>query len=93
VVSLGVQAAKLTRQVKPVYPPLAVQARISGTVRLAAVIGRDGSIQNLRVVSGHPLLTAAALDAVRQWRYLATLLNGEPMEVITQIDVNFTLGR
>jgi protein TonB len=76
IVSLGVQAAKLTRQVKPVYPPLAVQARISGTVRLAAVIGRDGSIQNLQVVSGHPLLTPAALDAVRQWPTWRPCLTG-----------------
>jgi protein TonB len=92
-VSRGVQAAKLMRQVNPAYPPLAVQAHISGTVRLAAIIGRDGAIQNLRVVSGHPLLTTAAVEAVKQWRYQPTLLNGEAVEVITQIDVNFTLSR
>src|SRR6266545_6477580 len=68
-VSSGVQAAKLTRQVKPAYPPLAVQAHISGTVRLAAIIGRDGTIQNLQVVSGHPLLTPSAFEAVKHWRY------------------------
>ena len=92
-VSKGVQAAKILRQVKPSYPPLAVQAHMSGTVRLAAIISRDGSIQNLQVVSGHPLLTTAAVDAVKQWRYMPTLLNGEAVEVITQIDVNFTLSR
>ncbi len=91
-VSQGVQAAKLVRQVKPSYPPLARQARIAGSVRLVAIIGRDGSIQNLQVASGHPLLTPAAVDAVKQWLYQPTLLNGQPVEVITQIDVNFTLS-
>src|SRR5207245_1684589 len=80
VVSSGVQAAKLVRQVKPSYPPLAVQAHIAGTVRLAAIIGRDGAIENLRVVSGHPLLTTTAVEAVKQWRYLPTLLNGQAVE-------------
>jgi len=86
-----VQAAKLVHQVRPVYPPLARQARIQGTVRLQAVISRDGAIQNLQLTSGHPLLVPAALDAVRQWRYRPTTLNGENVEVLTQIDVNFTL--
>ena len=92
-VSIGVQAAKLVRQVNPIYPPLARQARIAGTVRLTAIISREGAIRNLQVISGHPLLTAAALDAVKQWLYQPTLLNEEPVEVITQIDVNFTLSR
>ena len=92
-VSTGVQAAKLITQVNPVYPPLARQARVAGTVRLMAIIGREGAIRNLQVMSGHPLLTPAALEAVRQWRYQPTLLNDEPVEVITQIDVNFTLSR
>jgi len=92
-VSSGVQAARLIRQVNPVYPPLARQARIAGTVRLTAIIGRDGAIQNLQVLSGHPLLAPAALEAVRQWRYQPTLLNEEAVEVITQIDVNFTLSQ
>jgi len=87
----NVQQAKLIYGPKPVYPPLAKQARIQGVVRLTAVIGTDGTIQNLQVVSGHPLLIPAALEAVKQWRYQPTLLNGEPVEVITQIDVNFTL--
>ena len=86
-----VQAAKLIHQVRPAYPPLAKQARIQGTVRLQAVIARDGSIQNLVLASGHPLLVPSAMDAVRQWRYSPTTLNGETVEVLTQIDVNFTL--
>jgi protein TonB len=89
----NVQAAKLLNQPKPSYPPLARQARIQGVVRFNAVIGRDGAIQNLTLVSGHPLLVPAATEAVRQWRYQPTLLNGEPVEVVTQIDVNFTLSQ
>ena len=77
----------------PVYPPLAKQARIQGTVRLNAIISRDGTIQNLQLVSGHPLLAPAALAAVKQWVYEPTLLNGEPVEVVTVIDVNFTLSQ
>src|SRR5215472_7020633 len=89
----NVQQAKLVRQPKPVYPPLAKQARISGIVHLAAVISKDGTIQDLKVISGHPLLIPAALEAVKQWVYQPTLLNGEPVEVQTQIDVNFTLSQ
>ncbi len=87
----NVQAARLIKQPRPAYPPLAKQARIQGTVRFNAIIGRDGSIQNLQLVSGHPLLVPSATEAVRQWVYQPTLLNGEPVEVVTQIDVNFTL--
>ncbi len=89
----NVQQAKLVRQPRPMYPPLARQARIQGQVRLTAVISRDGTIQELQVVAGHPLLVPAALEAVKQWVYQPTLLNGEPVEVITQIDVNFTLSQ
>jgi protein TonB len=89
----NVQQAKLVRQPKPVYPPLAKQARISGVVHLAAVISANGTIQDLKVISGHPLLIPAALEAVKQWVYQPTLLNGEPVEVQTQIDVNFTLSQ
>jgi periplasmic protein TonB len=89
----NVQSAKLIRQPKPVYPPLAKQARIQGTVRFNAVIGRDGTIQQLQLVSGHPLLAPSAQEAVRQWVYQPTLLNGEPVEVVTVIDVNFTLSQ
>lgn len=89
----NVQQAKLVRQPKPVYPPLAKQARISGVVHLAAVISANGTIQDLKVISGHPLLIPAALEAVKQWVYQPTTLNGEPVEVQTQIDVNFTLSQ
>jgi periplasmic protein TonB len=89
----NVQSAKLMRQPRPNYPPLAKQARISGIVKLSAVISKDGTIKELNVVSGHPLLVPAALDAVKQWVYQPTLLNGEPVEVQTQIDVNFTLSQ
>lgn len=92
-VSSGVQAAKLERMVRPPYPPLAKQARISGTVRFAAVIAPDGRIQELQVVFGHPLLIPAAKEAVAQWVYKPTLLNGEAVQVQTQIDVNFTLSQ
>ena len=89
----NVQQAKLIRQPKPIYPPLAKQARISGVVKLNAIIGKDGTIQNLTVASGHPLLVPAAMEAVKQWVYQPTLLNGEAVEVVTQIDVNFTLSQ
>ena len=86
-----VEAAKLILQVKPEYPPLAKMARIQGVVRLEAVISTGGTIQNLRVLAGHPLLVKAAIDAVAHWRYQPTLLNGDPVEVVTEINVNFTL--
>jgi len=89
----NVQAAMAIRAPKPSYPPLAKQARIQGVVRLNAVIGKDGTIQDLKAASGHPLLVPAALEAVRQWLYKPTLLNGEPVEVVTVIDVNFTLSQ
>ena len=88
-----VQAAKILTQVAPVYPALAKQARISGVVRLEAVISRNGFIESLRVKSGYPLLTSAAVDAVRKWIYRPTLLNGEPVEVLTEIEVNFRLNQ
>jgi protein TonB len=89
----NVQQAKLIRQPRPVYPALAKQARIQGVVKLSAIIARDGTIQHLEVLSGHPLLIPSALEAVKQWVYQPTLLNGEPVEVVTQIDVNFTLSQ
>jgi protein TonB len=91
-VSSGVAQGLLIHQVKPMYPPLAMQARIQGTVVLQAVIAKDGTVQDLRVVTGHPLLVQAALDAVQLWRYKPYLLNDQPVEVDTQINVNFTLG-
>ena len=87
----NVQAINLIKKVTPLYPPLAKQAGIQGTVRFTATIGKDGSIINLELVSGHPLLVQSAQDAVKQWMYKPTLLNGNPVEVITQIDVNYTL--
>jgi protein TonB len=89
----SVQAALLVNKVQPVYPPLARQTRIAGTVRLHAIISKSGSIQSLEVISGHPLLVRAAMDAVQQWRYKPTLLNGEPVEVDTTIDVIFSLNQ
>lgn len=85
--------ASLINQVKPVYPPLARQARVSGVVILEAVIGKDGSIAEVKVISGHPLLQQAAIDAVSQWKYKPTLLNNEPVEVQTTVTVTFSLGQ
>ena len=94
IVQIGgkIQAAKLVFGPKPVYPSIARQARISGSVRLAAQISADGHIRDLRLISGHPLLAPAAIDAVRQWVYQPTLLNGKPCEVLTDIEVNFLLN-
>ena len=88
----NVQQALLISQPKPIYPALARQARIQGNVVLHAIIGKDGKVEQLEVVSGHPLLVQAALQAVKQWRYKPTLLNGEPVEVDTTITVTFTMG-
>jgi protein TonB len=88
-----VMAAKLIRQIRPEYPPMAKITRTQGIVRLTASIGIDGAIQNLQLMSGHPFLIKAAMDAVRQWRYSPTLLNGQPVEVVTTIEVNFTLSQ
>jgi periplasmic protein TonB len=89
----NVQTAKLVKQPRPVYPALAKSARIQGVVKLHALISKEGVIENLTVISGHPLLVPAALDAVKQWVYQPTLLNGEPVGVETEIDVNFTLSQ
>jgi TonB family protein len=86
-----IQEANLVRKVDPVYPPLALQARIQGTVRFTAIISREGRVLNVQLVSGHPLLVESARNVVGQWEYRPTLLNGSPVEVVTQIDVNFTL--
>ena len=91
-VSSGVEQGLLIRQVRPQYPLLAQQARIQGMVVLQAVIGKDGTVQDLRVVRGHPLLTGAAIAAVKQWLYRPYYLNDEPVTVDTQINVNFTLS-
>ena len=92
-VSTGVQSALLVFGPKPVYPPLARTARVQGIVRIQAIIATDGAIKNLQLIGGPPLLVKAALDAVERWRYRPTLLNGSAVEVITEIDVNFTLSQ
>ena len=86
----GVQQANLISVVQPVYPPEAKRARILGVVVLEAVIDKDGTVDNLKVITGHPLLIQAAIDAVKQWRYKPTLLNGELVPVVTTVTLNFT---
>ena len=88
----GVMKGLLIYSVLPVYPVMARQMRIAGAVQLQATISRDGTIENLHVVSGRALLQAAALEAVRKWRYRPYLLNGEPVEVETTINVDFTMN-
>jgi TonB family protein len=87
-----VQAAKLIRQVQPMYPALARQIRVQGVVTLEAIIGTDGTIQQLRALSGHPMLIPSAVQAVQQWLYSPTVLNGKAVEVKTTIEVRFTLS-
>ncbi len=89
-VSSNVQSAKLIRQAAPIYPQEAKEAGIVGHVILNIVVGKDGTVQDVSLVSGHPLLVAPAKDAVKQWVYQPTLLNGEPVEVVTQVEVNLT---
>jgi protein TonB len=79
-------------RVQPTYPPLAKLARIQGSVEMRAIISKAGTIENLTIVSGHPMLAASAVQAVRQWRYRPYLLNNEPIEVETEITVNFVLS-
>jgi protein TonB len=88
----SVQAAKMLRQTPPVYPAIAKTAHVSGTVILHAVIAKDGTVQELTYVSGPPLLMKSAMDAVRDWKYTPTTLNGDPVEVDTTISVVFQLG-
>jgi protein TonB len=87
-----VEAARLIHEVQPEYPVLARDARIGGTVRLRAIIARDGKVEDLSLVSGQPLLVDAAMDAVKQWLYKPTYLNGSPVEVSTEVDVHFRLA-
>jgi TonB family protein len=91
-VDADVTSAMLVHQVSPVYPPLAKTAHISGTVVLHALIAKDGTIEQLQVVSGPPLLLRSAMDAVQQWVYRPTLVNGDPVRVDTTISVVYTLG-
>jgi protein TonB len=83
----------IIRRVLPTYPPLAKLARIEGAVVLEAVISRSGRVENLRVISGRPILAGAATDAVSQWQFRPYILNGAPVEVLTQITVEFKLNR
>jgi protein TonB len=87
----GLPEAQLLSQVPPVYPPLARQARIQGNVVLHVIIGPDGRVKEITLISGHPLLVQAAIDAVRQWRYKTTMLNGFPVAAGTTATVTFTL--
>lgn len=87
-----IMEGNLIYRLQPVYPALARQARIQGTVVLRAVISREGRIENVQLMSGHPMLVQAAMEAVRQWRYRPYILNDQPVEVETVVTVNFTLG-
>jgi periplasmic protein TonB len=87
-----IEAAKVIYMPRPTYPPLAILARVQGTVRLHAIIGTDGTVQQLTVLSGNPMLVPAAKETVATWRYQPTLLNSEPVEVDTEIDVIFVLN-
>ena len=91
-VAAGVSQGNLLQQVPPEYPPLAREARIQGLVLLETIIGRDGRVQSARILTGHPLLAPAAADAVLQWVYRPTLLNGQPVEIVTTVSVTFSLN-
>jgi len=91
-ISAGVAVGMLLSKTPPIYPPIAKAARVSGTVVLQATISKTGSIENLHVVSGPAMLQQAAMDAVKTWRYRPYLLNNEPVEVDTTVNVIFTLG-
>ena len=91
-VSSSVTQGLLLQKVPPVYPPLARQARIQGSVILEVVINKSGDVESTQLFSGHPMLAPAAIEAVKQWQYKPYLLNGEPVEVETRVTVNFTLA-
>ena len=88
----GVMADRLAKKVSPVYPAMARKARIQGVVVLQVEINKSGDVENLQVISGHPMFAGAAIDAVKQWEYKPYLLNGEPVDVETRVTVNFTLA-
>jgi protein TonB len=92
-ISQGVTSGLLIHKVEPAYPPIAKTARIQGQVVLNAIISGAGDIENITLISGHPTLVPAAIEAVRQWHYHPYLLNGEPVEVETTITVNFLLSQ
>jgi protein TonB len=91
-ISAGVAVGMLLQKTQPIYPPIAKAARVSGTVVLQAMISKQGTIEDLHVVSGPAMLQQAAIEAVKTWRYRPYLLNNEPVEVETTINVIFTLG-
>ena len=88
----SIQSSKLIRRVEPVYPDLAKRARVQGVVLLQVTVDETGNVTDLKIIRGHPLLNQAAVDAVRQWKYSPTLLNGEPVPVIATVTVNFLLN-
>ncbi len=90
-ISRDVVQRQLLRDVRPVYPELAKQARVQGIVQLNIVISKQGQVMDIKVISGHPLLITAAIEAVKQWEYNPTLLNGQPIEVATEVSVPFVL--
>jgi protein TonB len=85
--------AQLIHKPSPIYPKEAAEKHVQGTVRLEILVSRDGAVKEVNLLSGDPVLVAAAIDAVRQWRYKPILLNGQPVEAVTTVDVIFTLGR
>ena len=89
--SQGVTGGLLVTKVPPEYPPDAKEQKIQGLVLLRVIIDREGNVSNIQLISGHPLLAPAAIEAVKQWKYRPFLLNGSPVEVETQVQVNFTL--
>jgi periplasmic protein TonB len=91
-ISTGISEGMLARRVEPVYPAIAMRARIEGTVKLRAIISKQGTIDNLQLVNGHPLLVSSAMEAVKQWRYRPYVLNGEPVEIETIVIVNFHIN-
>src|SRR5260221_94691 len=90
--SQDVAQGLILKKVAPVYPPLARQARIQGTVVLRVIVSNAGDVENVQLVSGHPMLAPSAIEAVRQWTYKPYLLQNEPIEIETQVQVNFTLA-
>jgi len=90
-VSQGVSNGLLIKRVQPVYPTLAMQMRVEGAVELDATIGKDGSTSDIKVLKGDPMLAQAAVEAVRQWKYKPYLLDGQPVQLQTQITINFKL--
>ena len=91
IVSPQEQEHKLIRRIEPKYPAQALRARITGIVKLEIILNKDGTLQWAKLISGHPLLTAAAMDAVKRWVYRPTEVNGEPVEVLTEVEVEFQL--